>query len=204
MNHINPTFRWYSKISEAKGILPRCPFRSVYRCSKYYLSRSLLGAAGSTKIDEDEDKGLLKTWRKSEFWPTTDEERPVIAMVSGESRSYDNFCPEVLFDRFGYFTSHLWRYPGENETGFAHERLAKEEASPDDSRWYWGGITPMHYTECPLFSLLSYKETQSATQNGFHKANNEILEIKPSVYGISLNPKALITRFARWWLKKSA
>ncbi len=36
MNHINPTFEWYSKISDNKGLLPRCPFRSVYRCPKYY------------------------------------------------------------------------------------------------------------------------------------------------------------------------
>jgi len=203
MNHINP-IKWYSKISQNKGLLPRCPFRSVYRCPKYYLSRSLLGKAVSTNINENEDKKLLETWRKSEVWPTTDEEHPGIAKANGEIRSYDNFCPEVLFDRFRYFTSYLWHYPGENETGYAHERLGREGAQPDDSRWYWAEITPMHYTECPLFSLLSYKETQSATENGFHKANDEIVEIKPSFYGISLNPKALITRLARWWLKKSA
>ena len=36
MNYINPTFERYSKISDNKGLLPRCPFRSVYRCPKYY------------------------------------------------------------------------------------------------------------------------------------------------------------------------
>lgn len=202
MSNTNPTIEWYSKVSENKGLLPRCPFRSVYRCPRYYLSLSLLGEAGSTKIAETEDKKLLEMWRKSDLWPTTQEDKPGIMQADGETRSFDTFCPEVLFDRFGYFATHLWRYPGEEDTERMHVSLASEKAPREDWRWYWGGLTPMHFSECPLYSPLMHKSTPDTSEFHISTSNENIIDITPSIYGITLNPKALLTRLSKWWLSK--
>src|SRR5205814_7838932 len=99
---IQPSLDCYTEISHRSALPPRCPFASVQRCPRYFLSLSLLGQAGSTKIDPDTDKERLDKWRKSDLFPATREQEPSISRGLQDSPNHFlNFCQEVLFDRFG-------------------------------------------------------------------------------------------------------
>jgi hypothetical protein len=154
---IIPDLNWYIPISDQKGVQPRCPFATVWSCPRFYQSLALLGEAGSIKIDPEEDKKLFKHWEKSDLWPTTREYDTSISGPPGEPHIFSNFCPEVTFDRFGYFASFLARYADEIDIGNAHKTLGKERASANDWRWAWSTVSEMHYTECPIYSILKHK-----------------------------------------------
>ena len=163
---MNPDLKWYMGISKRKGLVPRCPFASLDRCPRFYQSVSLLGEAGSTKIDPDEDKRLFEKWRSSDLWPVTGEQESSTLGPEGKPKDFWNFCPEVSFERFGLFASDLDEYDDEIHVEQAHSRLAQKGARPDDPRWHWWRVVPAHYSECPLYSLLAGggsqpKETQS-------------------------------------------
>lgn len=149
-----PNLDWCLSISNRQQLSPRCPYASVYRCPRFYQSLSLLGEAGSTIIDPKEDEKLKATWQKADVWPITDEQTTSISGPGEEIRHFSHFCPEVSFDRFGLFATELHSYTDETDIGVAHDRLREEVALPDDWRWIWSHIEPMHYTECPLYSLL--------------------------------------------------
>lgn len=154
MVDVNPDMKWYSAISDRKGLLPRCPFASVHRCPRFYQSLSLLGEAGSTKIDPDEDRELFDDWSRSDVWPTTREQETSILGPVGDPKIFSHFCPEVTFERFGLYASHLCGHADEIDLEGAHARLAREGTGSEDWRWNWAHVSPMHYSECPIYSLL--------------------------------------------------
>jgi len=163
---MQPNLDWYASISKQHGLSPRCPFASVYRCPRFYQSLSLLGEAGSTKIDPAEDRRLKEGWRKTDLWPVTDEQATSISGPGNEITHFSHFCPEVSFDRFGLFATDLHKYTDEIDIGNAHKVLRKEGASQDDWRWSWWHIVPLHYTECPLYSLIKLeKGRKEVTEN---------------------------------------
>jgi hypothetical protein len=165
METIIPNIDWYIPISDQKGVQSRCPFVTVKACPRFYQSLSLLGGAGSTQIDPKEDKKLLQYWENSDLWPTTREYATSISGSPGEPHIFSNFCPEVAFDRFGYFASFLARYADEIDIEIAHKRLGQESASSSDWRWAWSAVSEMHYTECPLYSILKHRsETLQAIE----------------------------------------
>lgn len=149
-----PDLKWYARVSEERGVAVRCPFATVEACPRYYQSLSLLGNAGSTNIPQAEDERLLEKWKKSDLWPRTEELATAIAGAPGKPSMFSNFCPEVAFDRFGYFTTYLGRYGDEIDIGLAHEHLGKQNAPPGDPRWAWASTRAQHYTECPIYAVL--------------------------------------------------
>ena len=58
MNPIIADKAWYREISAKKGKFTHCPFATVVLCIRYYQSLSLIGDAGATKIDDEEDDRL--------------------------------------------------------------------------------------------------------------------------------------------------
>ncbi len=152
-----PNREWYAKVSQDRGVPFRCPFATVEACPRYYQSLSLLGMAGSTKIPEAEDERLLKHWKLSDLWPRTDEQATGVFGEPGNLSIYSNFCPEVTFERFGYFASSLTKYGDEIDSGFAHEHLAKDGTPCDDPRWSWQSCDRQHFTECPIYAVLSHR-----------------------------------------------
>jgi len=171
MDRMQPDLKWYTEISAAKNFAPRCPFASVHRCPRYYQSLSLLGEAGvTTRIEPNEDEKLLKQWKRSDVWPAVHEEATSVVGPSGEPHHFLKFCPEVSFDRFGWFASDLSCHNDEIDEDAAHSRLIDEGASGEDWHWIWAFVKPMHYTDCPLYSSLlpGVNEVHPRNPIGFH------------------------------------
>jgi hypothetical protein len=147
-----PDQKWYSEVGAARGVQGRCPYATIETCPRFFQSLSLLGEVGSTRIPKEEDDRLLAAWKKSDLWPRTEEQG---TGVWGGGSSFSNFCPEVTFDRFGYFATSLSRYSDEIDSGSAHERLAAQGAPAGHPLWSWQHATAQHFTDCPIHSVLN-------------------------------------------------
>ncbi len=194
-----PNFDWYSNISNKVGGPSRCPFATASRCPRYYQSLSLLKATGATSITPDVDESLLQQWKKSPLWPLIAEQETSVSGTNEDpAQIISNFCPEVSYDRYEVFATFLARYADEIDRNVVHKSLNKRGTSRNDWRWQWASIRPQHYSECPFYSLLQRTdEVTTALKN-----IGELFEIKPGMFGVSVNVKNLITKFCLWWLKK--
>ena len=152
---------WYQGISASKGLSSHCPFASADRCPRYYQSLSLFSKTGGTSLPPEEDARLLEKWEKSELWPRIDEHATSVIHSGEKLISISNFCPETTFDRYSYFCSSLGAYADEMDSGYAQERLSKEGVSTNDPRWSWSHSCRVHFSECPLYSLLSHPVVES-------------------------------------------
>lgn len=188
---VTANFDWYSSVSSQKSIPPRCPYANVDRCPRYYESLSLLGSAGiTTALTQSEEKRLLKKWKNSEHWPKVNEHAASVL----DGKHFSHFCPEVAFDVFGLFASELHRYADEIDTHAAHAQLANEKSPANDWRWQWSNITPLHYSECRLYSLVGPIGLDRTQETG----TKEIFEAKPGMFGITFNIKEIGKRFWKW------
>jgi hypothetical protein len=156
MESLRPDRAWYSAESSRLGLNSSlCPFANIHYCPRYYHSLSLLGDYGCTKIDESVDERLLAFWGTHPLAPQTREQSTQIDSTGEGICAYQNFCPEVAWDRFGIFATYFSPYVDEVDRGLAHERLAEKEISSDDPRWMWRSLTPQHYAACPLYAPLA-------------------------------------------------
>lgn len=202
MEYIYPDLEWYTGISEGKKVSPRCPYANVHRCPRYYASLYLLGQAGvMTKMNLEQVKKLDKYWNKTDLLPTVREHAPSVSGSNDKKTEFSNFCPEISFDVFGLFAIFLSRYADENDRDSAHSFLSKS-AFPKDWRWNWSSVEPLHYLECQVYSQLLLQPLQPSSGNIVDAASGEIVEVKPSFMGISINVKRILTRLVRWWLSK--
>ena len=154
-----PNREWYARLSQTRASAARCPFATVEACPRYYQSQLLLGEAGSTKISEAEDQRLLKRWQSSDLWPRTAEHATSVAGEPGNPSIFSNFCPEVTFERFGYFATSLTRYADELDSDYAHERLAREGVPVSHPSWSWSSCVSQHFTDCPIYAVLLHRAT---------------------------------------------
>lgn len=201
MAKIVPDLEWYLALSERKSVQPRCPFATVRACPRFYQSLSLLGSAGSTSIDPTEDERLLETWKTSDLWPQTAEQETEIAGSEETYSSFSKFCPEVTFERWGYFASNLHSHVDEIDRDHAHARLSESEASPGHWGWAWALVAPMHYTECPLYSPLAHRSTASRADEGESSRGTVIPDTKESyVKRIEREIRDLASLFRRNWI----
>lgn len=202
MAFIYPDLEWYTGISIREGVSPRCPYANVNRCPRYYYSLYLLGKIGTTtKIKPEIIEELDSLWEKSDLLPVVDEHDTQLTGNTDKTLGYYNFCPEISYDIFGLFADYLHRYSDEIEHDFAHEQLTGE-AHDKDWRWQWANISTLHYVKCPVYSQLLTRVETDTKQLPSSGEVNELVEIKPSIMGISLNMKELLNRLARWWLKR--
>ena len=181
----------YTSLSQEKGLEPRCPFASADRCPKYFLS---LGALNSVPerlerkrtpiLYADDIRRGYDKWRDTDVWTTAQLHHPSIGMtgvgspIEGEDgrpiweeekpTGSTNFCPEVSFDYFGFFASE------------AQRALDADEGANDDWKTGWSAVTPIHYSECPLYSLLPAKGLESEETEAQRAAARSITPSKGS------------------------
>lgn len=154
---------WYRDRSTADSLSMHCPYATVERCPRYYQSLSLLKETGATSIDEKEDEKLLKKWKKSELWPQIMEHSTSVSSTDEKFLGFSNFCPEVSYDRFGVFVSSIHSFPDELDQEAMHSYLSKINAPQNDVRWRWSHAEPLHFSECPLYSVLSHPGGEKET-----------------------------------------
>lgn len=196
---IHPDLDWYAGISRQYDTATHCPYANVYKCPRYYYSLYLLGNAGiMTKMNSVKIKDLDELWRKSDLLPVVAEHEPEIF---GDNKIFSKFCPEVSFDAFRLFAFSLSRYADEIDQDAAHGWLATIN-NPNDWRWAWAHVEPLHYLNCPVYSQLISKPDLAASNKKGNIDAEELIEIKPGFMGISLNIRVLMTRLAKWWLFK--
>lgn len=159
-----PNREWYARVSQSHAVGARCPFATVEACPRFYQSLSLLGEAGSTKISETEDQRLLEHWQSSDLWPRTAEQATSVSGTPESPSIFSNFCPEVSFERFGYFATSLTRYADELDSGFAHDRLAIESVPAGHPLWSWSSCVSQHFTDCPIYAVLFHRATAPQPQ----------------------------------------
>lgn len=144
-----PDFAWYSAESRKQGLPPRCPIAHAELCPRYYESIWLLGKEGLiTRIPSERDASLERKWKV--FGSVIAEEG---ASVWGDEKrkNLDHFCPEVSYEIYSYFASHLNEYPDELDREIAYKLYKRGEIKHFDARWQ--GISPHRYTECREYSI---------------------------------------------------
>lgn len=122
----------------------------------------MLPSTGATGIEKKEDEKLLRMWKKSDLWPATAEAASSVFKANDKLSFIAQFCPEVVFERFGYFSSFLSRYSDEIDSDAAHRKLSRENIPPNDPRWYWEDSKAQHYSECPLYAVLEHRSAKGA------------------------------------------
>ena len=204
MAYIYPDLGWYTGVSKAETVPPRCPYANVHRCPRYYHSLYLMGNSRiTTQMKPEKIKELDSFWSRTDILPVVAEHDTGISSYDDKNTGFSNFCPEISYNVFGLFADYLHRYADEIDTSMAHSRLEKE-AHLKDWRWDWQFISPMHYLACPVYSQLIARSPGPTKQDVNVPSPKEMVEIKPGFMGININLKVLLTRLAKWWLSKQA
>jgi uncharacterized protein (TIGR02391 family) len=115
---------------------------------------------GATQIEPEQDQLAQQRWHLSDLLPVTGEQATGVAGTE-KSKMFMNFCPEVMFERFGWFATFLSDYADEIDRESAYTRLKRIGADHEDWRWVWSSLRSMHYTECRFYSLLQAGEAPS-------------------------------------------
>ncbi|MGB8062772.1 MAG: hypothetical protein WCF26_12815 [Candidatus Sulfotelmatobacter sp.] len=150
----------------------------------------MLGTAGSTAIEKSEDERLLRKWERHYLWPKTGEQETGIFSLADRPFMYSRFCPEVSFERFGVFASELAEYTDEIDRDFALRAPDREGAPAESWQRRWQQLTPMHYSDCPIFSPLLHDPGQPKTEQ-------KIFGWTMTFHGLSVD-----LREAWFWLKR--
>ena len=200
MKHLHPNIEWYTKASEEKHVTPRCPFASVRRCPRYFQGISLLGEQGAlSRLNSRQDQEIGGRWEGTDIWPAARHEHSGIISSDGKPFLYRDFCPEITGEAFGLFASTLSRYSDEIDRQSAHESLASNGGGvTNDWRWHWSSVSEMHYTNCPVYSLLSVDPKR--VENG--EGSEPVFTAKPGIFGFSVDLKQLFEHAKRWWLSR--
>ncbi|MGA3207422.1 MAG: hypothetical protein ABSE05_06320 [Syntrophales bacterium] len=146
------------------------------------------------------ENAVRTKWMKSDLWTILGEEDTGITSIADEPRSFRHFCPEITSQVFGLFASSLTKYADEIDRGVAEKWLVENGRTYlKDWRWNWASVSPMHYMECPTYSLLSV----ALNPIEISPTREELVSARPGLFGFTIDLRKLITRFARWWLSKN-
>jgi len=173
----NPDLEWYKKISAKNKVPPRCPYTMLYTCPIYFGSIALLRNIGATELDKNEEEKLIKYWKDRELNPSLLEETP--SMLHHKTKGFsslNNFCPEVIYLRFGYFASYISNFEDETDQAIRHFDLKKRDITLHSWAWNWSNLRAKHYTDCRLYSILSNEKKIKGSKNNNLTSNNKLIK----------------------------
>lgn len=160
-----PDLTWYTKISSTKKLPSHCPYANSSCCPGYYESLSLLAKMGYCSFDEDMAAPIERFWQTEGLLSITEMEGPSAGVYSG-SEAVSNFCPEVSYKRNNLFASVLTPHVGDEIDEMILERsLERRGIERSDWRWKWSSIKPLHFSDCPRYSILSQSLARTRTYN---------------------------------------
>lgn len=176
---------WYHAQSEPNaGETLHCPFADADRCPRYFESLDLVDQVGGCSIDIKLKKRFKRHWGKTLPMFPLPEQSPSVMRSNDRLLMLNNFCPEVTSTIHGWYASDLYAYSDEVDIDLAHARLGKLGADASDPRWQWSTMRPLHYVQCPAYSILKAKL-------GNTEKTTDIVGLKPSVWGFSVDLRAL-------------
>jgi len=185
----NPDLKWYQSISLERQVTPRCPFAAFRKCPKYYFSYSLTDSFGITAaLSKEDDKKIMEYWSETSYLPMPREIEPCINGI--EKKNIRNFCPEVVSKIYGIFASSIYHYVDDIDIEIAEKALIKEQADRDDCRWIYSSIVPVHYLDCEYYSIIAANDRKIELKQN----EEDIIDIKPNIYGVGININALIRK----------
>lgn len=201
MNGINPDLEWYSEKSSVKNVAVRCSYANVHKCYKYYASLYLLGGLNvASRIQSEKVAELDEYWAESGLIPVLEEFETTVTYDERNSlASVRNFCPEVSYDFYGLFADYMHKYVDDIDKSVVQKRLARESLT-SNWHWSWMSVSPKHYTECKEYFQLPYLKAEPS-------GTEQVIEIKPSFLGVSVDLRAVYkifskskaNKFSRWF-----
>jgi hypothetical protein len=92
------------------------------------------------------------------FWPSVAEQATSVSGWQGSPSRFANFCAEVAYTAFKFFASYLSRFADETDRDLMHTALVMSGVvRAGDWRWSWAHVDGLHYSACPMYSLLQAK-----------------------------------------------
>ena len=164
---IIPNIDWYTNVGTKLGLPRRCPLAIPSKCPKYFNSAVLFGRVHTRDMDK-----LMQKW-DGDFPPDV-----IGGTYSGSKTldSFKNFCPELVYEKHGYFATDLARYVDDFDSNQAKKDLTLEAAAKDDPRWKYMIVKPQHFSECKEYSILGNppplrqaQKTQKTTRKSISK-----------------------------------
>jgi hypothetical protein len=202
---IDPDQKWYLDKSRALGLTARCPHASPFECRRYYYSAYLVAREDLIPKFAEPQAGQLEAfWNNSNNCPIPPAQEPGITRCGGKIDQYTNFCPEVMSDLHKLFARDLFAFPDEIDKDVTHKALGHLPGAPS-WRWRWAHCEPLHFSECPTYSLLSNESIRSVPPeaNVGPVKTQELLTLRPAVFGFSIDLKVLWAKLrSRWGNRK--
>jgi hypothetical protein len=99
-----------------------------------------------------------------------------------------------MYERFRFFAKGLGDYPDSIDRDFAHQRLEREGIPSSHWQWRWAWLTPLHFTECPLYSPLSLSSPKASKTE---EKQEEPITLKPTFMGMSVNLNEVWRRLSK-------
>lgn len=159
MESVIPDLQWYKNQSKLEGGPPRCPFNSSKRCPKFSQSIDVLVAHDLLEPAQNKPYSSVKD--------STSDQRALIESPHMSRRGpeknryyYHNFCPEVLWRKYGLFVLELTDYFTEQDHEDARRRVLARGQGENHPDFSWVDYQPQHYTDCDQYSILYGERTQ--------------------------------------------
>ena len=105
-----------------------------------------------------------------------------------------------MYDRFGLFARSLGNYPDSIDRDLTYQQLARECVPSSHWQWRWAWLTPLHFTECPLYSPLSLSAPKASKTE---ERREEPITLRLTFIGMSVNLNEVWRRVSkRLWGEK--
>jgi 5-methylcytosine-specific restriction endonuclease McrA len=168
-----PDFAWYQKQSQTYKQPSRCPFASARICPRYFFTLGLFGQHGLVERMSLKETDKLKNQLDQSplFSPEFQPQPEVKARSDGTVVGWEDCCPELVFGVYHVFAVNGRLLYDKSDERLRHAELRAQNVHPDDWRWKFDYLAPMHFRECREFSILT-RTTASKNRGDRREARN--------------------------------